>query len=388
MTIKQYVFHAHAHLRAQGFASLTRSQVHELLAAAAGFSTHAAFHHQAAWCDVAWRDTDLTVDEDRVIQRCLHFGMSPEEAERTAQGLVSFLGESGYAPVRFEELIAGIANDEDEWAEADESDEADSAEVAEWVSINLISRMQQGVDALLGELPLLLEGLEAAAARGVAAAHLATAYMLEPYGGLPEEDDHRFGRELHRQGQWSSQPVSLAEIATGRDSSFVQVVAKHRYHLLAAARGGDKRALLLTAERYGDPGALELVPSDEMDPYGMADLADAHGHPELAHQWLTMLAREGEVSVMRELIEYRGEAPFRAWVWMHLSRMLGQDLSQDRHEAINEDGTPYDDDVGGPAYVGGVDGIKLVPLAAEENRRAEEEADQLFAAIQERYNLT
>lgn len=388
MTIKQYVFHAHAHLRAQGFASLTRSQVHELLAAAAGFATHAAFHHQAAWCDVAWRDTDLTVDEDRVIQRCLHFGMSPEEAERTAQGLVSFLGESGYAPVRFEELIAGIANDEDEWAEADESDEADSAEVAEWVSINLIGRMQQGVDALLGELPLLLEGLEAAAARGVAAAHLATAYMLEPYGGLPEEDDHRFGRELHRHGQWSSEPVSLAEIATGGDSSFVQVVAKHRYHLLAAARGGDKRALLLTAERYGDPGALELEPSDEMDLYGMADLADAHGHPELAHQWLTMLAREGDVSVMRTLIEERDETPFHAWVWMHLSRMLGRDLRRDRYVAINEDGSPYDDDVGGPAYVGGDEGIELVPLPPEENRRAEAEAAQLFAAIEARYELT
>lgn len=388
MPIKQYVFHVHAHLRAQGFASLTRSQVHELLAAAAGFATHAAFHHQAAWCDVAWRDTDLTTDEDRVIQRCLHFGMSPEEAERAAQGLVGFLGESGYAPVRFEELIAALTSDEDEWAEAVESGEADSAEVAEWVSINLISRMQQGVDALLDELPLLLEGLEAAAARGVAIAHLATAYILEPYGGLPEEDDHRFGRELRRHGQWSSEPVSFAEIATGGDSSFVQVVAKHRYHLLAAARGGNRRALLLTAERYGDPGALELEPSDEMDPYDMVDLADAHGHPELAHQWLTMLAREGEVSAMRELIEYRGETPFRAWVWMHLSRMLGRDLSQDRHEAINEDGTSYDDDFGGPAYVGGVDRIKLMPLAAEEDTRAEEEADQLFAAIRERYNLT
>lgn len=73
---------------------------------------------------------------------------------------------------------------------------------------------------------------------------------------------------------------------------------------------------------------------------------------------------------------------------MHLSRMLGQDLSRDRPEAINEDGTPYDDDVGGPAYVGGVDGIELTPLSAEENRRAEEEAAQLFAAIEERYGLT
>ncbi|KMM74775.1 hypothetical protein ACP93_14700 [Xanthomonas sp. NCPPB 1128] len=361
-------------------ASLTRSQVHELLAAAAGYATHAAFHHQAAWCDVAWRDTGLAPDEDRVIQRCLQFGLSPDEAARAAQGLVNLLGASGYAPVRFEELISALGNDEDEWAEADE---AESAVVAKWLSIGLISRMQQGGDALLGELPLLLEGLETAAARGIAAAHLATAYMLEPYGGLPDEDDRRFGRELRRRAQWSAEPVSFAEFAAGA-GTFVRVVAKHRYHLLAAARGGDRRAMLVTAERYGDPSMLELEPSDEMDPYDMADLADAHGRPELAYQWLTALAREGEVSAMRELIEDRGETPFRAWVWMHLSRMLGQDLGQDRHQAIKENGTPYDDEVGGPAYVGGVDGIELAPLAAEENRRAKEEAAQLFAAIEER----
>ncbi len=384
MTIKQYAFHVHAYLRAQGSASLTRSQVHELLAAAAGFATLATFHHQAAWCDVAWRDAGLAPDEDRVIQRCLHFGLSPEEAARAAQSLASFLGTSGYAPVRFEELIAALASDEDEWAEPDE---AKSSVVAEWLSIALISRTQQGFDALLAELPLLLEGLEAAAARGVAAAHLATAYMLEPYGSLPDEDDRRFGRELGRRGQWSAEPVGFAEIAAGADR-FVRVVAKHRYHLLAAARGGDRRAMLLTAERYGDPGALELEPSDEMDPYDMADLADAHGRPDLAYQWLSVLAREGDVSAMRELIEDRGETPFRAWVWMHLSRMLGRDLSQDWHEAINEDGTSYDDDVGGPAYVGGVDGIELVPLATEENGRAKEEAAQLFAVIEDRYELT
>lgn len=384
MTIKQYAFHVHAYLRAQGSASLTRSQVHELLAAAAGFATHAAFHHQAAWCDVAWRDTVLAPDQDRVIQRCLHFGLSPEEAARAAQSLVSFLDASGYAPVRFEELIAALASDEDERADADE---AVSPVVAERLSIALISRMQQGFDALLGELPLLLEGLEAAAARGIAAAHLATAYMLEPYGGLPDEDVRRFGRELRLRGQWSAEPVGFAEIAAGADR-FVPVVAKHRYHLLAAARGGDRRAMLLTAERYDDPGALELEPSDEMDAYDMADLADSHGRPELAYRWLTVLAHEGDVSAMRALIEDRGETPFRAWVWMHLSRMLGRDLSQNRHEAINEDGTPYDDDVGGPAYVGGVDGIELAPLADEENRRAKEEAAQLFAAIEERYELT
>jgi len=381
MTIKQYAFLAHAHLRERGSASLTRSQIHELLAAAAGFATHAAFHHQAVWCDVAWRDTGLTPDEYGVIQRCLHFGMPPDEAERSAQGLVSFLGASGYAPVRLEELIAAFASDEDDWEEAEEPG---PAVAADWVSTDLVGRMQQGFDAMLVEFPLLLEGLEAAAARGLASAHLAIAYLVEPYASLSHEDDRRFGQELRRRGQWSAEPVGFAEIAACTDR-FVRVVAKHRYHLLAAARGGDRRAMLLTAESYSDPGVLDLEPSDDMDPYDMADLADAHGRPELAYQWLTVLAEEGDVYAMRALIEDRGETLFRAWVWMHLSRLLGQDLSEDRHEAISEDGSAYDDDVGGPAYVGGDDGIELAPLSARENMRAREEAAQLFEVIVKGY---
>ncbi len=51
--------------------------------------------------------------------------------------------------------------------------------------------------------------------------------------------------------------------------------------------------------------------------------------------------------------------------------------------AINEDGSEYDFDVGGPAYVGGEDGIRLEPLSAEQDRLAHEEAERLFSAIEE-----
>lgn len=384
MTIKQYVFRAHAYLRTQGFASLTRSQVHELLAAAAGFSAHAAFLHQAVWCDVAWGDTGVKPDKRRLIQRCLRFGMSPAEGERAAQGVATLLSTSGYAPARFEELIAALTDEEDPWMD---TDEAGSNSVAGWLSTELIGSAERGIDALLERFPVLLEGLEAAAARGIAAAHLAAAHLLEPYASLSDDDDHRFGRELHRRGQWSTEPVGFAEIAGSADS-FIRVVAKHRYHLLEAARGKDRRALLLTAERYGDPGALELEPSNEVDPYHMANLADANGRSELGNQWLAVLAREGDMLAMRTLIEDRSEPLSRAWVWMYLSRLLGRDLSQHRYEAICENGALYEDDIGGPAFVGGDIGIELIPLAAEDRRRAEEEAAQLFAEIEKRRSQT
>lgn len=37
------------------------------------------------------------------------------------------------------------------------------------------------------------------------------------------------------------------------------------------------------------------------------------------------------------------------WTWVYLSRFVGTDLTRDAHYAINEDGSEYDDDVGGPA---------------------------------------
>jgi len=66
---------------------------------------------------------------------------------------------------------------------------------------------------------------------------------------------------------------------------------------------------------------------------------------------------------------------------MHRSRLLGYDLSQDRYEAINEDGTPYADDVGGPAYVGGDESIDLNPLPRGADAVARNTAELIFVRI-------
>lgn len=53
------------------------------------------------------------------------------------------------------------------------------------------------------------------------------------------------------------------------------------------------------------------------------------------------------------------------------------------HYAINEDGSEYDDDVGGPAYVAGRDGVDLAPLSAEQDTAARDTAQNLFMQIQQ-----
>ena len=62
--------------------------------------------------------------------------------------------------------------------------------------------------------------------------------------------------------------------------------------------------------------------------------------------------------------------------------LVGTDLSKDAYYAINEDGSDYDDDVGGPAYAAGRDGIDLAPISAEQDAAAKQAAQGLFEQIQ------
>ena len=85
---------------------------------------------------------------------------------------------------------------------------------------------------------------------------------------------------------------------------------------------------------------------------------------------------------MRELIEdYDRSDLIRCWTWFYLAELLGTDLSKDEYVAIGEDGSPYDDDIGGPAFVGGRGGVELAPIDSELEAAARESAEKLYQAI-------
>lgn len=365
MTIKEQAYRAHAFLQARGVRSLKRSHVHELLAAAVGYPTYAAFQHDATWCDVPFSLTGIKPDLGAMRARCRELGLLADEGERIVEGLPLFLHDSGHAPVRFDALIAAVEGHEDD------------PDWHEWVWIHVVEPTHGAMGLNFEHQRLLLEGLDAAAQRRAPAANLAIAKLLESEAMLFSDEEERMRRQVKREGTWASPFVSFVDVEANR----LRGEAKHRHHLLAAARGGDIRALMETAERYGDPAVLERAPSDEMDPMSMVEIAGEHGDIEKVRYWLTVAAREGDIGAMRELILGHDEPIELAWVWMHLSRLLEHDLSKDRYEAINEDGTPYDDDLGGPAYVGGDEGIDLNPLPSDADATARQTARQLFARI-------
>jgi len=151
-------------------------------------------------------------------------------------------------------------------------------------------------------------------------------------------------------------------------------------HLREAARLGCDDALLEMAERFDDPAFFDSGKRSIVeDPARVAEIAERLGRRSDAKQWFTIAADGSDTEAMRRLIEaYCRNDPEQKWMWVYLARLFGTDLMQDEYYAINEDGTPYDDDVGGPAFVGGRDGVELDPLNAERDAAARRAAEQRF----------
>ena len=139
------------------------------------------------------------------------------------------------------------------------------------------------------------------------------------------------------------------------------------------------------ADRFDDPSFFEQSRHYvDADPAVVADIAERMGRPADVRHWLTIAAENGDTDAMLQLIEEYDHGDLqRCWTWVYLSQLVGTDLSQDAHYAINEDGSDYDDDVGGPLYVAGRDGVDLAPLAPAQDAIAKLAAHRLFKQIEQ-----
>lgn len=367
MTMQEQAYRAHQYLQATGITAIKRSHIHELLAASLGYGSHAAFQHDAAWCNTPLTVAGIHPSMESMRARCFELGLTLEEGIGVTNTLVQFQLEQGRAAVRFEALIAAVDvfDTDPSWNQ--------------WVSTEIMDLGRHDVMLYFERQPTLLQGLEAAAARGVAAAHFAIVKLLEGEGYMYPAEEERFKKHFRRAGVWQTPFVSFAEV----EADPLRAEEKYRHHLFEAARSGDLRALIESAERFSDPAILSHAPSVAIDSMAMAHLASDHEDYEKLHSWLTAAARAGNVDAMRELILGQDEALEQAWVWMHLSRLLGDDLSQDHYDLVHDNGDRYDDDVGGPGHVVGDDGIALEPLPDAADRLAEAEAERLFKLLQD-----
>ena len=134
------------------------------------------------------------------------------------------------------------------------------------------------------------------------------------------------------------------------------------------------------ADRFDDPTFFEQPDGRvDADPVSIADIAARLGRPKDARKWLVVAAESGDTEAMRQLIEeFDHGDPLQCWTWVYLAELVGKDLTKDEHYAINEDGSSYDDDVGGPAYVGGREGVELIPISTEQSDAARRAAQLIF----------
>jgi TPR repeat protein len=120
-----------------------------------------------------------------------------------------------------------------------------------------------------------------------------------------------------------------------------------------------------------------------LNPLRVAEIAESLDRNHDVHKWLTKAAEAGDTEAMRRLIEeFDQDNLQRCWSWVYLAQLLDTDLTRDDYYAIHEDGSHYDDDVGGAMYVDGRDGVKLPKLSADQDAFAREAAKELFEKMQ------
>lgn len=375
MSIKSVAPLAHQRIASDLGPSFKRTHFYELLAAAFGHGSYAALQAEAVVFDGAQRPSE----EQRrsrisaVHNRALELAYPHSDADRISSTLCDVLAEHGLDAIRLPELIHSLrlrTHDDAEEVDSDTDDERTLPWVDRWPHED-----SPDDDALLRE------GLQTAANRGSGPAHYALALIHGPGEYDPRGDTSEIRPYWYEQRQAG---VVLEGVQIEWANAYERkLIAKQAFqqHLREAARLRHPAALVDLARLFRDPTVFDSnLDLTDQNPRDLAELAQALNRPADAKRWLTVAAEAGDTGAMRELIEGHdaGDLP-RCWMWLHLAALFGTDLTANHHYAINEDGSEYDDDVGGPAYVAGDDGVELDPLSPEADALARQAAQMVFA---------
>ncbi|PPD51396.1 MAG: hypothetical protein CTY12_08115 [Methylotenera sp.] len=354
MTIKNIIYSAHHRLEQVANLPIKRSHVYELIAAAFGFNTYASLTNQAFLIQSKKSRPLEAKHMDLLQQRSEALGYRSILTE----ALTEVMKEHRISALSFSDLVAQLKN-EDYLNEYDwESDD----------STQLIS-------------PEVFHALEAAAKSGNPLAHYAIALH---HANSDESDEDGISSDY-----WYKQMQSGREL-NGAEKEFAlaylqQLTSqkKYQFHLREAGRLGSELALLDLAEKFDDHAFFETGHRDvNTDPMRVADIARELNRSDDYRYWLTVAADAGNIDAMQELIKiHEKDDPIRCWTWIYLSKLLGKDLTQDRYYAIHEDGSMYDDDIGGPLFADGEEGINLPSLESEHDSLARANAEALLKLI-------
>lgn len=364
MTIKEFAYSAQQYLETETGEKFKRTHIYELFAASFGYNSFAALCAESVVFQGKHSSNHGSQHNLDLLQRCAELGYPSATAEIVFTEFPPLIAEQRISIVNISELIAKLGG---KFSYQDGYPEWDADEYDDEIEDDLS--------------PELLAELESAAEKGNSLAHYAIALFL-----MPDPDyDQTPGSEY-----WYTQE-QRGRVLTGVEKEWAEDYAeainnaqKFEFHLREAGRLGNEDALLDLAERFDEPSFFELVTnSEDHNPLRVAEIAERLDRNHDVHKWLTKAAEAGDTEAMRRLIEeFDQDNLQRCWSWVYLAQLLDTDLTRDDYYAIHEDGSHYDDDVGGPMYVDGRDGIKLPNLNADQDALAREAAKDLFEKIQ------
>jgi len=379
MTIKQFVFDTQQHLQAKIRTAFKRSHIYELLAAAFGFNSYASLCAEHVFMQGGLTSRRPAKYGESVGRRCLELDYLPETALQLAQALPVYLTDQDIGVIRIADLVAHLRYEtnrvtDHELDEFDDDAEDEEDTYGPWFDRESLAT------------PILLDELLAAANKGDADAHYALALIYtpsnDPYDEPSSGSDYWYNEERNGRVLTGVEKEWADEYAAMQNRS-----ERYEHHLRAAGALRHEAALLEMAEGFGDPAFFERLRefSPSINATHAANVAEQLGRRKDAWRWRTIAAQQGDTEAMRELIEgYDRLNLQQCWTWFYLAELLGTDLSADEYEAIHENGTRYDDDVGGAMFVVGRGGVELEPLNAEKDATARRTAAVLYQAIEER----
>lgn len=372
MTIKNFAYSAQQHLQAKTGENVKRAHIYELLAASFGYNSFAALGVESVVIQGRQESKHFSQQNPALRQRCEELGYQSATADIVLSELTAFIAKWRITIVGLSELISKLRG-EAPYQEGHSDWDADD----ETFSSDLFDELQSEEEEFS---PELIAGLEAAAAKGNAFAHYALALIH-----MPEDDcDHDPGSDY-----WYNQEQSgrvLAGVEKEWADQYAQMISndeKYEFHLREAGRLGNEQALLDLADKFDDPSFFEKAKSiADHDPLRVAEIAENLGRIHDVYDWLTIAAEAGDMESIRRLIEeFDQDNLQRSWTWLYFAQLLGTDLTKDDYHAIHENGSRYDDDVGGPIFVDGQEGIKLASLSDDQDAFARQKAQTLFEKI-------
>ncbi|MGZ5010557.1 MAG: hypothetical protein ACXV8U_18030 [Methylobacter sp.] len=383
MTIKEFAYSAQQHLEAHSGEKFKRAHIYELLAASFGYSSFAALSSES----VLFQGTQVSVHsplrDHALRQRCLELGYQTYTADLVGADFASFIEQERVSFVTLSTLIATLRHQLSyrgywDWQSEDDFDEDENLPHVideDWPPFDDESRLALIIPSSL------LTALEIAASRADANAHYALALIHAPVDVDKRSPDFDYWYNEGQRGR------VLAGVEKEWADQYAETIAndkQYEFHLREAGRLGNEQALLDLAEFFDDPSFFEHGRHGENHALlRVAEIAESLGRRQDVHNWLTKTAESGDTEAMRRLIEEFDQDDLqRCWTWIYLAQLLETDLTHDDYYAIHEDGSLYDDDVGGAMYAAGQYGVKLPPLSDAQDAWARQTAKALFEEIE------